>query len=113
MVDNKIGGLPVVENDALIGIITETDIFEILIELLGPRMPGVRVTLSVQDGKGVLARLTHDLATLGANIVSVVVYGGKVEGERLITFKLTDVEPASLRKSLEGMKVQIADFRQA
>ena len=42
MADNKIGGLPVLEGDKLVGIITETDIFKILIELLGARAPGFR-----------------------------------------------------------------------
>src|SRR5512136_1057958 len=37
MVDRKIGGLPVVEDGALVGIITETDIFKLLTELLGAR----------------------------------------------------------------------------
>ena len=36
MVDNKIGGLPVVnESNAVAGIITETDIFKALAEVLG------------------------------------------------------------------------------
>jgi acetoin utilization protein AcuB len=34
MLDNKIGGLPVVEDDELVGIITESDIFRVLISLL-------------------------------------------------------------------------------
>ena len=32
--DRQIGGLPVVEGDAVIGIITETDLLEVLVELL-------------------------------------------------------------------------------
>lgn len=34
MRDKKIGGLPVVENDALVGIVTETDLLAYLITLL-------------------------------------------------------------------------------
>src|SRR5512146_96380 len=37
MADNKIGGLPVVDDGKLTGIITETDVFKLLIELLGAR----------------------------------------------------------------------------
>lgn len=32
MLDNKIGGLPVIEDDRLVGIITESDIFRILVQ---------------------------------------------------------------------------------
>lgn len=35
MLENKIGGLPVVDGDQLVGIITESDIFRALIEALG------------------------------------------------------------------------------
>src|SRR5512140_2328631 len=38
MVDNKIGGLPVVnETGVVVGIITETDIFKTFLELIGAR----------------------------------------------------------------------------
>ena len=62
MADNKIGGLPVMDGDKLVGIITETDVFKILVELLGARTPGLRITIAVTEGKGVLARLTQALA---------------------------------------------------
>ena len=111
MADNKIGGLPVLEGDKLVGIITETDIFRILVELLGAHLAGVRVTLSVREGKGVLARLTKIIADLGANIISVVTYAGPAEGYRLITARIGDVDAGLLRKALEEQGVQIVDFR--
>jgi len=52
MSDNKIGGLPVVSNGKLVGIITETDLFKIFLELLGAREMGVRLTMLVPDEKG-------------------------------------------------------------
>ena len=111
MADNKIGCLPVLEGDKLVGIITETDIFRILVELLGAHLAGVRVTLSVREGKGVLARLTKIIADLGANIISVVTYAGPAEGYRLITARIGDVDAGLLRKALEEQGVQIVDFR--
>lgn len=36
MLDHKIGGLPVVENDKLVGIITESDIFRVLVQAPEP-----------------------------------------------------------------------------
>jgi acetoin utilization protein AcuB len=111
MADNKIGGLPVVENDQLVGIITETDIFKVLLELLGARSAGVRVTVIVKEAKGVLAQITRSLADLGANIVSVVTYGGPTAGEPRITFKLTGVEPATVRGAFDKMGLKVTDFR--
>ncbi len=113
MADNKIGGLPVVEDNQLVGIITKTDIFKILLELLGARVPGQRVTVRVAEAKGVLARLTKCIADLGGNIVSLVTFDEQ-GGERLITVKVNEVDADALRRAIEGLaEVQVVDFRTA
>lgn len=111
MADNKIGGLPVTDDGKLVGIITETDIFKILLELLGARTPGVRVIVAVREAKGVLAQITRALADLGANIVSVATYGGPNAGEPRIMFKLSDVTPEAARQALQKLGLAIIDLR--
>jgi len=113
MADNKIGGLPVVEDNQLKGIITETDVFKILLELLGARVPGLRVTIAVHEGKGVLARLTKVIAEMGGNIISVVTFGGDQPADRLITIKISDCDAAAVRAVLDQEGLQIIDFRSA
>ena len=113
MADNKIGGLPVVQNGALVGIITETDIFKVLLELLGARTPGVRVTVAVKEAKGVLAKLTRSLFDVGTNVVSVAAYHGPIAAEPRIMFKLTDVDAVAVRKVLDQQDVSIVDIRNA
>ncbi|MCZ7551807.1 MAG: CBS domain-containing protein [Anaerolineales bacterium] len=44
MADHKIGGLPVTRGDEVVGMITETNLFKVFLELMGAREPGVRVT---------------------------------------------------------------------
>jgi acetoin utilization protein AcuB len=111
MADNKIGGLPVTDDGKLVGIITETDIFKILLELLGARTPGVRVIVAVRAAKGVLAQITRALADLGANIVSVATYGGLDAGDPRIMFKLSDVDPEAVRQALQKLGLAIIDLR--
>jgi len=113
MIDNKIGGLPVVEHGQLVGIITETDIFKVLLNVLGTRTPGIRVTLAVQERKGVLAALTHDISAMGANIISLLTSEGELPGERAITIKVNDADPVRLRQVLERLSARIIDFREA
>jgi len=113
MADSKIGGLPVIEQGRLVGIITETDIFKALLDVLGTRTPGIRVTLAVHEGKGILAALTHDVSAMGANIISLLTSEGELPGERAITFKVNDVDPALLRQALDKLNVKIVDFREA
>jgi acetoin utilization protein AcuB len=58
MVENKIGGLPVVdEEDHVVGVITETDIFKTFNEIFADGYPGLRLTLQVPAKKSVLADL--------------------------------------------------------
>ena len=111
MADNKIGGLPVTEGGKLVGIITETDVFKILVELLGARTPGQRITIRVTEGKGVLARIASALADLGANISSVVTYAGATPEDRLIMIKLSGADAGAVRGALADLGVEIVDFR--
>jgi len=46
MVDNKIGGLLVMRDGRVVGLITETDLFKVLLELMGVQEGGVRITVS-------------------------------------------------------------------
>jgi acetoin utilization protein AcuB len=111
MADKKIGGLPVLENGELAGIITETDVFKILVELLGARTAGLRLTLQVPEGKGVIARITAALAQQGAFIVSLVAYTGPDATRPFIMLKLTGVDRAAVETALQGLDAQIVDVR--
>ena len=112
MADNKIGGLPVVdEKNNLVGITTETDIFKVLLVMLGGRTPGIRVTLEAQEGKGVLARLTQAISGVGGNIISLATYSGDEAGERRMMLKVDEVTPEALRAALAGQGVEIVDLR--
>jgi len=113
MADNKIGSLPVERKGELVGIITETDLFKIFLELLGAREMGVLLTMLVPDEKGVLAKVTNEIAGLGGNIVSLVTFSGGVPTHALLTTKVQDVEEEALVKALEPLAVEIVDVRRA
>jgi acetoin utilization protein AcuB len=111
MADNKIGGLPVVKNGELTGIITETDLFKIFLELLAAREMGVRLTMLVLDEKGVLAKVTGAIAELGGNIVSLGTFLGEDPTNALLTIKVQDVEEKDLVKAMEPLAMEIVDVR--
>lgn len=70
---NKVGGLPVVQDtDKLVGIITESDIFDVFIELLGVRREGTRLTLELADRPGALLEALEVLRSHDANVLSIV-----------------------------------------
>jgi len=92
MADNKIGGLPVVRNDGVVGIITETDLFKIFLELMGARDIGVRVTALVHEERGQLARLTQAIANAGGNFLAFGQFSGEDSTNRLVTFKVEGLD---------------------
>ncbi|MGQ9493938.1 MAG: CBS and ACT domain-containing protein [Anaerolineae bacterium] len=113
MVDNKIGGLPVVRGDQLVGIITETDLFKVFLELLGARAQGTRFTLLVPDKKGMLATMTQEIAQMGGNIVTLGTFLGEDPTNRLITMKVQDVDKEELWPKLEKLGIKLVDVREA
>jgi acetoin utilization protein AcuB len=113
MVDNKIGGLPVVnENDAVVGIITETDIFKTFLELIGARKPGVRVTMLVKDVRGELARVAQAVANVGGNIVATVEVPGTDSTNYEVLLKVTEASRDAIVEALKPIAVRILDVRE-
>jgi len=111
MVDNKIGGLPVMRDDKVVGIITETDMFKIFLEMLGARSEGVRVSMLVPEAKGILADLTTEIAGLGGNIISLGTFYGEDPSTTQITVKVEGVDKEELLEALESIAVEILDVR--
>lgn len=74
MRQNTVSGLPVVEGDQLVGIITETDIFDALIDILGVKKPHSRIDVYISEQPGTLADLSGMIAAKGINIANIVVY---------------------------------------
>jgi len=111
MADNKIGGLPVMRGDKVVGIITETDLFKLFLELLGARESGVRVAVLVKDIPGQLAQLTKAIADKGGNIVALGTFAGEDPSTRDITIKIQGLELEEVKALLEPLVEKIVDIR--
>ena len=113
MADRKIGGLPVLdEHDNLVGIITESDLFKIFVELLGARSHGVRVTVRVPDVKGELAMLTSAVTVAGGNIMSLSTLEGPTPDQFEVMIKVADLTPDQVRAIMDPLKAEIFDIRE-
>jgi len=111
MADNKIGGLPVMRGEHLTGIITETDLFKIFLELMGAREPGVRATVIISDAKGSLAKLTQAIANCGGNFVAFGQFHAEEIQNRMVTMRVRGIEAEELRKVLEPVVLEVTDLR--
>ena len=113
MADNKIGGLPVVRDGAVVGIITETDLFKLFLELLGAREKGVRVTMLVRNTIGELAKITQAVAADGGNIMALVEYLGTESTNREVMMKVVGVARDKLVETIKPLTIEIRDVREA
>lgn len=106
MREQRIGTLPVTEKGKLVGIITESDIFDAFIDLLGFKDVGSRITVEVQDVPGVMAHIAGIYKSFGINISHIAVY--KENGTSDIVIRSEAVETEELQKRLaeNGYKIK-------
>ncbi len=71
MTENKIGCLPVVEGEIVVGIITETDLLQSFQEMLGLPSPGLRVTVRMPDRPGEFSKLMGYVAAQEWGVMGV------------------------------------------
>jgi acetoin utilization protein AcuB len=112
MADNSIGGLPVMRDSSLVGIITETDLFKTFLEMLGGRTPGVRLSILVPHKKGVLAQIAARIADLGGNIVALGTLPGDDPAHYQLTFKVVGTSPDDLASTMKELELEVLDVRQ-
>jgi acetoin utilization protein AcuB len=111
MVDNKIGGLPVMRGKELVGLITETDLFKIFLELMGARNEGVRVTAFVPDKVGELKQLTQAVAEAGGSFLAFGQFAGENAGNRLVTFRVRGLTMEQVKTAVTPLVERIVDIR--
>lgn len=111
MVDNKISGMPVVEGDTIVGIITETDLFKLFLESLGAREPGVRLTISLQKAPGQLAKITKVIFDAGGNIIAISSFMGKTSDTAEVTLKVENLTAEKLIALVKPLALEILDVR--
>ena len=114
MADRKIGGLPVLQGTKLVGIITETDIFRALLELLGGRRKGLRATCAIPGTKGSLAKVVSAVSEAGGDMVGLGVAEVKAAGimQWHVTLKVQDIQKAALTKALKPVVDSVIDIRE-
>jgi len=108
MLENKVGCLPVMEQDAVVGIITESDIFRAFVRTLGVMEPGTRVQIRAPDLASALEQIAGAARTRGVRVISIISEPPATDGScRLVVrFGTLLIAPliAALRES--GLSVE-------
>ncbi len=96
--------LPVVdpETGSLVGIITESDIFAALIEIMGVQEKGTRLSLDLEHKPGILAGVTEIVKNHKANIISVVSCPSeRRDDRRTVVMRLDSEDVTAIVRELE------------
>ena len=108
MIEKSINVLPVIDDDrTVIGIITEKDMFQAFIELMGYHHQGTKFVIVCEDKPGVFAKLSGLFAANNANLESCAVYHNDERGTEVVIKATGEISVESMTAILkdEGFNV--------
>ncbi len=112
LLEKKFGAMPVVEEGELVGIITESDIFRFLVQMLsGGDEPGLRFVLRVERNAGVLAQLATIVNDNGGAIVAMATINETGGTHKQVLVKEEGGDVANMRAALRQVDIEVLDVR--
>jgi acetoin utilization protein AcuB len=113
MLEHKIGSLPVMRGDKLVGIITESDVFKTFMELFAARRKGLRVTMEVPDKEGELALVAQAITNQGGYIAACGAFDADDPTQAGLVLKVQNAERDALIAALSEIEgAGIVDVRE-
>lgn len=105
---HKIGGMPVLQNDKLVGIITGTDILRAFIDMMGFLTASSRIDLLVGDEPGGFKNVLQIINDNGGDIINVGM-STQEASKRVYYFRLSPCDTKVIREALEKGGYQVLD----
>lgn len=106
LMEKKISGAPVVDTEGkIVGVITQTDIFRLLISLTGVSNQGVQFAFQIEDRSGSIKELADIIRKFGGRIISILTsYDRVAEGYRKVYIRTFRID----RQKLEAMMRELS-----
>lgn len=106
LLKHKISGVPVVGGKkAIVGVITQTDVFRVLISLTGIEKGGIQFSLRVEDKPGTIKAVADLIREYGGQIVSILSsYDKMPAGYRMVYLRMRHIDRSRLEDLLEELK---------
>ena len=100
LLDSKISGAPVVDDyGQVVGIITQTDLFRVLISLTGIGNGGIQFGFQVEDKPGSIKEVADVIRAFGGRMVSILTsYDDVPNGYRKVYIRMRSIERSQLQK---------------
>jgi acetoin utilization protein AcuB len=110
LLSNKISGVPVVDqNGGIVGIITQTDLFRVIISLTGVGKRGIQFAVQIEDRPGSIKEIADVIRKYGGRMVSILTsYDAVPEGYRKVYIRMYDIERSLLQKLTEELSRKAA-----
>jgi acetoin utilization protein AcuB len=110
MVDNVISSLPVMRGKELVGIITEADLFNIMLEMLGARQPGVHFSVLIPPQPGQIAKISKAIYDKGGDITSLSTFEGDSSATSMLSVKVNGIEQKTLQKLIKPLVITLLEI---
>jgi len=105
LLKNKISGVPVVDqNGDVVGMITQTDLFLVLIALTGVGTRGIQFAFQLEDRPGSIKEVADVIRKYGGRMVSILSsYQDVPEGYRKVFIRMHSIERPKLQRLKEEL----------
>ncbi len=113
MLDQDLSCLPVLEDGFLVGIVSKSDLFKMLLESFGARVPGTTLTFLVQDRKGILAEIMGKISEKQLDLVTLSCFQGTEVGNRCIYIKVSGVTSSELIDIVKPYAIEVMDVKES
>ena len=100
MHDKKISGIPVLnDKDELVGIMTQNEVYRVLLSITGIYHGGIQMGLTLSDQRGTLKEVLDILRGHKAKVISILTSYDKVaEGQRNVFIRIMDMDKSVLNE---------------
>jgi len=106
LLKNRISGAPVVdENGHVVGTITQTDLFRVLISLTGIGNGGIQFGFQIEDRPGSIKEIADIIRSYGGRMVSILSsYDEVPEGYRKAYLRMRSIQRSELKKLIQELE---------
>lgn len=113
IVENRVGGLPVVDEDErVVGVITETDIFKAFIALYRAGHRGLYLVLKARNRTGLMAELSKAVLGLAGEIVGLSSCLDETTGDCRLVIKEEGIDVDRVVELVQSLGYQVAKVRE-
>jgi len=105
---NRISGVPVVDAEGrLVGVITQSDLFRVLISLTGVGSGGIQFGFQLADRPGSIKEVADIIRLYGGRMVSILSsYDNVAEGYRKVYIRMHSIERLRLQMLIEDLRAK-------